>query len=188
MNAYFNYTQWNAFDWLLVAIVLVSMIFAFRSGLVRSIFGLMGLIGGFQIATWCYVTVGDWMTPSRLAWPQEARRIFGFLLVVAVVAVALQFAGWGLQKLLRKVGLGPFDRVLGTAFGLARGCIIGLALLMVATTAAPQSELITTSVLTPYLFAVAHDVSFLVPQYLQQQMINGAIDFKHNPPHWINPS
>jgi len=184
--SYMNYTQWNFFDWLLVAIALISVVMAFRTGLVRAIFGLMGLVGGFQAAAWCYITVGDWISPSRLGWSAPTRRIAGFLVVVLVVAAGLELAGWGLQKLLRKVGMGPFDRVLGAAFGFARGCIIGLAVLMTTATFAPQSEMITTSVLTPYLFAVSHDVSFLVPRYLQQQMVNGAFDFKHTPPHWIN--
>lgn len=183
-----NYTQWNAFDWALVLVTLASMVFAFRSGLVRAALGLMGLIGGFQVASWWYVQVGDLISPSRLAWPPQARRIFGFLAIVFVFSVAMQLAGWLLQKALRKVGLGGFDRVLGAAFGFARGCMIGLAALMAISVAAPQSDLVTTSVLTPYLFAVAHDVSFLVPQYLQQQMTDGAYDFKHNPPYWIKPS
>jgi len=183
-----NYTNWNPFDWALVILVAFSMVMAFRRGLVRAIFGLMGLIGGFQAATWWYIPVGDWISPARLAWPVAARRITGFLAIVFIVTVALELAGWLLQRVLRQVGMGPFDRVLGAAFGFARGCMIGLALLMVTTTFAPQSELVTTSVLTPYLFAVAHDVSFLVPQYLQQLMVNGAFDFKHNPPRWINPN
>ncbi|HWB32629.1 MAG TPA: CvpA family protein [Acidobacteriaceae bacterium] len=186
--SYLSYTQWNVFDWFLVAIAVVSVAMAVRSGLVRAVFGLIGLIGGFQIATWCYVEVGDWISPTRLAWPTAARRTMGFLAVVALVTVGLQLAGWCVQKFLRKMGMGPMDRLLGAAFGFARGCMIGLAVLMAAAIVAPQSEMITTSVLTPYLFAVAHDVSFLVPQYLQQQMVDGAFDFKHNPPHWINPS
>ena len=183
-----NYTQWNAFDWALALMVLVSMVVAFRSGLVRAALGLMGLIAGFQLASWWYVPVGDLISPARLSWPQPARRIFGFLAIVVVVSVLMQLAGWALQKVLRKVGLGGFDRVLGAAFGFARGCVLAIAVLMAASVAAPQSELLTTSVLTPYLFAVAHDVSFLVPQYLLQQMMDGAFDFKHNPPGWIKPS
>lgn len=183
-----SYTQWNALDWTLVAIVLVSMVLAFRSGLVRSALGLVGLIGGFQIATWCYAEVGDLISPRQLGWSPQGRRVFGFLVVAALVMTAMQIAGWALQRVLRKVGMGGFDRVLGAGFGFARGCLLGLGLLMAASIAEPQSEMLTTSVLTPYLFAVAHDVSFLVPQYLQQQMIDGAFDFKHNSPDWIKPS
>src|SRR6185437_16887071 len=70
---YLSYTQWNAFDWGLILILVASMVFAFRTGLVRAAFGLIGLIGGFQIATWCYAEVGDLVSPSRLGWPPPAR-------------------------------------------------------------------------------------------------------------------
>jgi len=103
--------------------------------------------------------------------------------IVVAVAAAFELVGRGLQKSLRSIGLGIFDRALGAGFGFARGCLIGIAVLMAATTLAPQSQVVTTSVLSPYLFAVAHDVSFLVPQYLQQSMMDGAFDFKQNPPH-----
>ena len=91
-----------------------------------------------------------------------------------------------LQRLLRTVGLGFFDRVLGMAFGFARGCLIAIAVLMVATTIAPQSDAVINSELTPYLFAVCHDVSFLVPDYLQELMASGAFNLDHNSPVWIN--
>ncbi|HEX9202230.1 MAG TPA: CvpA family protein [Acidobacteriaceae bacterium] len=179
-------TNWNAFDWVLVVIVVVSMVAAFRRGLVRAIFGLLGLIGGFQIAAWTYSTVGDWISASSIKVSPATARIIGFLLVVIAVSVGLEIVGWLFQKALRHVGLGPFDRLLGVAFGFARGCMVGIALLMATTTFAPQSGIITTSAISPYLFAVAHDVSFLVPQYLQQLMASGAYDFNHNPPRWIN--
>ena len=178
--------DWNGFDWLLIVIVAFSMVAAFRRGLVRAIFGLLGLIGGFQIATWSYDTVGDCITASSLHVSPATARIMGFLLVVVAVAVGLEVVGWLFQKVLRQVGLGPFDRILGVAFGFARGCLIGIALLMATTTFAPQTEVVATSAISPYLFAVAHDVSFLVPQYLQQLMVSGAFDFKHNTPRWIN--
>jgi len=175
--------DWNGFDWLLVSIVAFSMFMAFWRGLVRAIFGLVGFIGGFQLATWNYTKVGDWIVDSRLMAMPQAARILAFLVIVVAVAAAFELVGRGLQKSLRSIGLGIFDRALGAGFGFARGCLIGIAVLMAATTLAPQSQVVTTSVLSPYLFAVAHDVSFLVPQYLQQSMMDGAFDFKQNPPH-----
>ncbi len=179
-------STFNYFDWFLIAIVIFSTAMAFRRGLVRAIFGLLGLIGGFQLAAWNYAMVGDWIGASRLKLSVPTERILGFVLIVVIVAALLDYAGRLFQKILRQVGLGPIDRLLGLAFGFARGCMIGIAVLMLTTTVAPQSEALTKSVLTPYLFAVAHDVSFLVPQYLQQLMVNAAIDFNHGPPHWIN--
>lgn len=178
--------DFNPFDWFLVLLVLFSSIMAFRRGLVRAIFGLLGFIGGFLLAAWNYDIVGDWIYASRLHVNTAMARIIAFILIVAVVSIGLEFAGVVLQRILRTVGLGWFDRTLGMAFGFARGCMLGLVALMATTIFAPQSGVLTTSVLTPYLFAVAHDVSFLVPQYVQESMVNGAIDLKHGSPSWIN--
>ena len=118
--------------------------------------------------------------------PVSTSRIVAFLLIVVVTALIVDGMGALLQRLLRTVGLGFFDRLLGMMFGFARGCLISLGILMLTTTFAPQSRAVTQSQLTPYLFAVAHDVSFLVPGYLQELMASGAFQANHNTPSWIN--
>jgi membrane protein required for colicin V production len=57
--------------------------------------------------------------------------------------------------------------MLGGAFGLLRGGVIVVALLVIPTTFAPQSKLVATSILSPYFLGVAHDVSFLLPRSLR---------------------
>lgn len=177
-------SQWNGFDWLLAVIVGVSIVRALMSGLVRAIFGLLGFIGGFQLASWTYVMAGDRLNETRWIESQPIARVLAFLVIAGAVAVGFDMVGRGLQKSLRAIGLSTFDRILGGAFGFARGCLIGICLLMATSTFAPQSELITTSVLCPYLFEIAHEVSFLVPQYLQQRIIDGSVDFRQNSPRW----
>lgn len=178
--------NFNAFDWTLVAIVVLSMALAFRRGLVRAIFALLGFIGGFLVATWFYTDVGQWVLACRIRMSVQTARIVAFVVIVLVVAMLVDQAGRLLQRLLRTVGLGFFDRLLGAAFGFARGCLIAIAALMVATTVAPQSGAVKNSELTPYLFAVTHDVSFLVPEYLQELMASGAFSINHDSPVWIN--
>jgi membrane protein required for colicin V production len=178
--------DWNGFDWVLTSIIFISMALAFRRGLVRAIFGLLGFIGGFQLASWTYIPVADQINRSHAIQSQAGARIVAFLLIAAAIALAFEFVGRGLQKTLHAIGMSFFDRMLGAVFGFARGCLTCIALLMAITTIAPRSEAVTRSVLSPYLFAAAHDVSFLVPQYLQQEMIDGVFDFKKNTPRWIN--
>lgn len=178
--------DFNYFDWTLVAIVAVSMVLAFRRGLIRAIFALLGFIAGFQMATWFYTDAGEWLLAARVKMSVQTARILAFVLIVLVVAMLVDQAGRLVQRLLRTVGLGLFDRVLGMVFGFARGCLIAIAVLMVTSTVAPQSDAVINSELTPYLFAVSHDVSFLVPEYLQELMASGAFDFNHNTPVWIN--
>ncbi len=176
----------DAFDWIMVMVVGISMAVAFRRGLVRAIFGLLGLVGGFQLASVTYVDVADRINIYHGIQSETTARIIAFLLIVTVVALGFELVGRGIQKSLRLVGLGTFDRMLGAVFGFARGCLICIALLMVLCNAAPQSDLLVRSALSPYLFAAAHDVSFLVPQYLQQEMVEGSFDLKQGTPHWIN--
>lgn len=179
-------SDWNGFDWLLISILLISMGVAYRRGLVRSIFGLAGFFGGLVLASRYYTLLADWVIHIRLLASVPTARILAYLLIVVVTVTLLEVAGLMLQKTLRVVGLGFLDRLLGVAFGFVRGCVIGIAVLLVTTNFAPQSWVVTTSVVSPYLFAVAHDVSFLVPQYLQQLMAAGAFNFKQAPPDWIN--
>ena len=177
--------NWNAFDWILVVIVGSSMIMAYRRGLVRAIFGLLGFIGGFQLAAWNYAMVSDWVIQARIRMSVQTARVVAFALIVIVVVIVLDVAARLLQTVLRQVGLGWFDRLLGAAFGVARGCMLAFIVLMVTIQLVPQSQEVGSSVLAPYFLAVAHDVSFLVPQYFQQLMVDGAIDLKHDTPRWI---
>jgi len=166
-----NIAGWNWFDWLLVLIILFSMIAAFVTGLVRAVSGLIGFLAGFAIAGWTYVSVGDrimgkgWVTSEFLA------RIIAYLVIVVIVVVACEVLGQVLRKSLHAIGFSTMDRFLGAAFGLVRGCMIGIAILMATAVCSPLPDAIGKSVLRPYLLDVARDVSFLIPEYVQQRLL-----------------
>lgn len=166
-----NIADLNWFDWVLVAIMIVSIVRAYVTGLVRAIAGLFGIAVGFEVASWGYVDLGDRMRDQAWITSQYMARTVAFLMIVAVVVVVFEVAGRVLQKKLRTIGLGWFDRILGAAFGFARACLIAIALLMAATIFTPQPEAVTNSLLRPYLFTVVHDVSFLIPDSLQQRIL-----------------
>jgi membrane protein required for colicin V production len=164
-------TSWNWFDWVLVAILLASMVRAFITGLVRAIAGLFGFIAGFEVASWAYIDLGDRIMIQGWISSEFMARMVAFLVIIVIVVVVFEIAGRFLQKTLRTIGLGTFDRILGAAFGFARGCLIGIALLIAAAAFAPRSDVIVKSVLRPYLFTVVHDVSFLIPEYVQERIL-----------------
>jgi membrane protein required for colicin V production len=166
-----NIADLNWFDWVLVAILIVSMVRAYVTGLVRAIAGLFGFAVGFEVASGGYIDLGDRMRDQAWITSQYMARTVAFLMIVAVVVVVFEVAGRILQKKLRTIGLGWFDRILGAAFGFARACLIAIALLMATTIFTPQPEAVTNSLLRPYLFTVVHDVSFLIPESLQQRIL-----------------
>jgi membrane protein required for colicin V production len=94
-------------------------------------------------------------------------------------------AGKMIRRTAHTIGLGLFDRLLGALFGFVRGCLLGIAVLTASTAFLPHSTQIANSRLTPYFLAGVHAVSFVVPQGLQRQILNGIADIKHNAPDWI---
>ena len=97
-----------------------------------------------------------------------------------------------LGRLLRHtasaIGLGFVDRLLGAAFGLVRGALLGVALLLAATSFLPSAPWIENSHLAPYFLRAAHAVSFVMPSDLKQRLLDGLDHLKHTSPDWIKGS
>jgi membrane protein required for colicin V production len=175
-----RWSDWNAFDWMLAGILLFSVVAGFRRGFVRTVFGLAGFVGGFLLASWKYIRVGEMIIDEGWIRSTTTAMVVAYVLIVVFIALAVELVARILQRSVRAAGLGFMDRMLGATLGFARGLMIGIALLMIPTAFAPQSKLVVTSVLSPYFFAVAHDVSFLVPHYLQHLTRNGPFFFPQN--------
>ena len=165
-----NAGDWNGFDWALVTIVVLSMVRAFLTGLVSSIAGLLGFLVGYEFASWTYIYLANGLRERGWIVSQAMARSVAFLMIVLVVVVVFDIVGRVVRKSLHSIGMGTFDRILGAVFGFARGCLIGIALLIAVSSFAPRSAFVVQSTLRPYLFTVAHEVSFLIPEYLQQRI------------------
>jgi membrane protein required for colicin V production len=175
----------NLFDWFLVAVLGYSTILAFVRGLLLELFSLGGLIAGILLASWNYHSVAPLL--GRLITTPATANILAFLLIAIGVMVLCAIVGKLLHHTADAIGLGFFNRLLGAVFGFARGCLIGVAIMMAAAAFLPQTPWISNSQLAPYFLAGAHAVSFVVPHDLQQLILDGARQLKHNAPDWIKP-
>jgi len=175
----------NLFDCFLIALLAYSTIMAFLRGIILELFSLGGLIAGIIIASWNYSHVAVFL--ERLITSPATAQIIAFLFIVTAVMILSTIFGKALNRTAHAIGLGFFDRVLGAVFGFARGCLLGVAVLMAIAAFLPHSAWAENSHLSPYFLAGAHAVSFVVPHDLQQQILNGAQQLKHNAPDWIKP-
>jgi membrane protein required for colicin V production len=173
----------NLFDWFLIAILAYSTVMAFLRGIILELFSLGGLIAGILLASWNYSQVAVFL--ERLITTPATAQIVAFLLIVIGVMILSALLGKALNRTAHAIGLGFFDRLLGAVFGLARGCLFGVAILMAVAAFRPHSTWAENSRLSPYFLAGVHAVSFVVPHDLQQQIMNGAQQIKHNAPDWI---
>jgi membrane protein required for colicin V production len=173
----------NLFDWFLILILGCSTVFAFMRGLLQELFSLGGLIAGILLASWNYHSLAPLLT--RLISDIAAANVVAFLLIALGVMILCTIIGKILSGTVSAIGLGFLNRLLGAVFGFARGCLIGVAIMMAAAAFLPPAPWITNSHLAPYFLAGAHAVSFVVPHDLQQLILDGAKELKHNAPDWI---
>jgi membrane protein required for colicin V production len=178
----------NAFDWLILAILLWSTIAAFLRGIVVELFTIGGLVAGILIAGWSYQHLSPLLDRlfNPIFGPSSAVcNLLSFLILAIGVMILSTITGWLIRRTAHTIGLGFFDRLLGGLFGFARGCLFAVALLMAGAAFLPHSVWISNSRLTPYFLDGVHAVSFVVPQGLRQQLLNGITEIKYSPPDWI---
>lgn len=167
---------WNWLDWILAAILVLSVVAAILKGFVRELIALAALVAAVVVAAAGYRLAAIWF--EDLAKSHEIALGLGFLslfigtLLVGALVEALA------KKLIQKANLQWFDRFLGGIFGLVRGVAIDCVLLvgMVAFSIKPAA--VTQSSLGPYLAAGASVMASAMPRDLRQQFREGFQKFR----------
>jgi membrane protein required for colicin V production len=120
----------TGFDYAVLLIIGISILISVMRGLVRETLALAGWIAAFWVAIEYSVPLAPFL-PDAV--PNETLRLLAAfvalflatLLIASLVTIAL-------AELVKKLGLGSVDRGLGVFFGLARGLLIVLVLVLVA--------------------------------------------------------
>jgi len=118
------------FDYALLAVLGVSALVGIWRGLVREVFALAGWIAAVAVSLLFAGEVAALM-PATFATPL-IRDLIAFVALFIGVLIAASIGGLLAKKLLRAVGLGLADRTLGGVFGIARGILILLILVLAA--------------------------------------------------------
>jgi membrane protein required for colicin V production len=176
----------NALDWLLVILVVYSAVRAFLRGFFQEAFALGGLILGFLFACWFYRPLA--LDLRGLITSTSIAELAAFLLILAGSMILASLLGKLLRHTASAIGLGFVDRVLGAAFGLVRGALLGVVLLLALTVFLPSAPWVENSHLAPYFLRAAHAVSFVMPSDLKSRLLDSLGHLKHTTPDWIKRS
>ena len=159
----------TAFDYAVLGIVGLSVIVSIWRGVVREVLALLSWVIAFVIAQGYAHSVAAWL-PSGLANPSLRLLIafivlfLGVLLLAALVAILI-------SRLVRSVGLGPVDRGVGAIFGLLRGMLAVLILvLLCGLTSVPQHPVWREAMLSPPLEAIAVSLAPMLPEELSRRI------------------
>ncbi len=167
-------------DWLIVAIFVISFVTAALNGFFVEVFSIVGLVAGIVIAGLYYIRLVPWLL--RLVHSTPAAEAASFLLIVVGVLIVAGILGRTIRFLLRKVGLGWADRLLGLVFGAVKGCFLATVLAMTVTAFFPGTPWVAHSQLLPYFVGAAHQGSDIVPGPLGERIRHGVRVYQKTSP------
>jgi len=166
----------TAADWVIVVVIIMSVIQAAISGFFHEAFGIAGLVFGYLLAAWNYPRLAERFAPHlKSEWLGE---IAAFLIIFLAVLVLAGIAGRITRHIVKEAGLGFFDRILGGALGLLRGCLMVAVVLISMAAFTPTSQALEGSELAPYFLVVGRAAIWVAPSELRARFYQG-LDLLH---------
>jgi membrane protein required for colicin V production len=163
----------NWLDFVIIAAMLISVLAAVRKGFSREVIGLVAAFAGLVLGLWFYGTAGGWLQPYVSS--VSVAHFLGFLIVFLGVIIVGALLSTVVSRFLRTVGLSLVDRALGAAFGITRGLVVSVALVMILVAFAPGSTAATpppavvNSRLAPYVIGTSRIITQFAPFELKDE-------------------
>jgi membrane protein required for colicin V production len=120
----------TGFDYAVIAIVLFSALMGCWRGFVYEVLSLLGWIAAWVVARLFAASAAPYM-PAALG-AESAKVAAAFVALFVVTLIVGGIVAWLLSKLVKWVGLGWLDGMLGTLFGMLRGALVVLVLVVLA--------------------------------------------------------
>jgi membrane protein required for colicin V production len=156
----------NWLDIVLAVILLVSVLGGLRKGFSREIIGLAAALLGLLAASQFYRLAGQSLKPYI---PQEAlSSVAGFLVIFFAVLIAGSIVSTIVRKILKTAGLSTVDRLLGAFYGLVRGSLVAVAVIVGLKTFT-TTEAVVQSRMAPYLIEATGLVAKVAPRGLDSR-------------------
>lgn len=169
----------NALDWIILLIIMFSALLAAAQGFVFEIISLAGTVAAYLLAAWGCARVAPWFLPYVKT--QAFAQLGGFLAIffglILLVGALARIVRW----MVHEVGLRGVDRVLGAAFGFARGMVIVTAGLLAFTAFAPESPQLAGSQLAGYFVVAGKGASWLAPAEIREKFREGLDKLRQGP-------
>jgi membrane protein required for colicin V production len=163
----------NAFDLLLIAIVVALLVLGAWKGIVRLLLGATGMVAGVFLALRFEARVAPlflrWVTTQELV-----ARLLAFVSIVVGVSVACVVIAFLVRQMLKVATLGWLDRVLGATAGLVCALLFMGTIAVFLTAGFPdQSNLLAGSKTAPYLVQLSRGIAKAAPPELRQKFDAG---------------
>ncbi len=152
----------TGFDFVLLAILAISVVLGLLRGLLKEVLSLVAYASAFLAAIWWGPTVSEWLT-QWISQPFVSMAL-SYLGVFIVVLLAIGVINMTLASLLSKTGLTPADHGLGAMFGLLRGVLFVLVLVILAGyTPLPEEPWWKNAMFSKQVVSVVQQIKLRLP-------------------------
>jgi membrane protein required for colicin V production len=146
------------FDLIILAVTLILGLKGLFRGLIKEVFGIMGIIGAIFVASRISKEIGDLIAPILVLENEATIKLIGFITALVAVWLVVYSAGVIVSKIFSASGLGVVDRIFGFVFGAAKifliFSVIAYALYQVQSFKKVIDEKFANSIVMPHLISV----------------------------------
>jgi membrane protein required for colicin V production len=170
----------NWLDLMLAILMVWSVVSAFASGLSREVVGLVTVVAALVVSAWFYGTAGYYLLPFLPS--RDIANLFGFFILFSAVWLVGGAIGMVVRRFTRQAGLGFMDRLLGACFGLLRGMVLAIALVLGIMAFLPghePPEAVAKSRLAPYVLESAHLCAAAAPYEFREGFSKSYSQVRH---------
>jgi membrane protein required for colicin V production len=156
------YSTVTIFDYLVLFVLICSVVISTLRGLVKEVLSLLGWIVAFMVANAYSETLAT-LLPDMIP-GNVTRLIVAFIALFIGVILLMMLLTMAMDEFIKASGLTMADRGLGSLFGVARGLVIVLAVvLLCGMTALPQQPFWRNALLSPYAETAARSIKPFLP-------------------------
>lgn len=146
------------FDLVILAITLILGLKGLFRGLIKEVFGIIGIIGAIFVASRISKEIGDLLAPILVLENEATIKLIGFVVALVGVWLVVYSAGIIVSKIFSASGLGVVDRIFGFVFGAAKifliFSVIAYSLYQVQSFKKVIDERFANSIVMPHLISV----------------------------------
>lgn len=174
-------------DWVdLIVIIIVGL--SAITGLFRGFIKEFIALGIWVLAIWAGYKYSQNLTPWLQHYIQDKsiQTLVAFIIILFGVLISGGIINALLGFILKSTGLGSMDKILGAAFGFARGLfIVALIMAVINATSLPYKQYVSNSKFYPALAPLVQWISGYFPQLINKvksvDKSEGLIDIAFDP-------
>ena len=126
-------------NWLDIVIIVVAVLLGLaglRQGIIRTVFGIAGLIGGIVLAGRYYDELAAVLSPAGATWANIA----AYAIILLATLIVAGVIGSLVAKVVHFAALGWLDRLIGCVLGVVIGGLLCAAVLAIVGKYYPGAE------------------------------------------------